>query len=71
MMGHTIPLQVATSIEAYVGDDGQPRLTLQGKWNLQLDNPFGITDQPPGPAEAATRLTFRCNILLKPDKTTE
>jgi len=66
LKGIAIPLSVATSIEAYVAEDGKPRLSIQGTWGVKLNDPFNIRDQPPGPQDAATQLKFTCNILLKP-----
>jgi len=66
MKGVTVPLSVPASVEAYVGEDGKPRVSIRGTWGLRLDDPFGISDQPPGPEAAARQLKFTCNILLKP-----
>jgi len=63
----TIPLTVPVSIEAFAGDDGRPRLAFAGTWTLgPLDDRFGISDAPPGPDEASTRLKFDCYIVLEP-----
>jgi polyisoprenoid-binding protein YceI len=68
MKGITVALKVPASIEAYVAEDGQPRLAIQGTWTLQLEDPFGITDLPPGPQEAASRLVFNTRIVLMPSQ---
>ncbi len=65
MKGITIPLTVPASVEAFVGEDGRPRLSITGQWTLALNDPFAI-EGPPGPAEASNRLRFACRIVLEP-----
>ncbi|MEM0914886.1 MAG: YceI family protein [Planctomycetota bacterium] len=67
MKNKAIPLSVPVSIEAFAGEDGKPRLAFVGTWVLgPLNTEFGIDDAPPGPEEAASRLSFDCYIVLEP-----
>ncbi len=66
LKGQSIPLTVPVTVDAYVGDDGQARLSITGAWSLNLKNPFKITDAPPGPDPASHTLRFDCFIVLKP-----
>ncbi|MEM6332539.1 MAG: YceI family protein [Planctomycetota bacterium] len=62
-----IDLTVPVSIEAFVGEDGKPRLAFAGTWTLgPLDETFQIADAPPGPDEAAKSLRFDSYIVLEP-----
>jgi hypothetical protein len=65
MKGQTIPLTVPISLEAYLGRDGRPRLSIDGRWELRLLEPFGI-DGPPGEAPANDTLIFTCHLVLEP-----
>jgi polyisoprenoid-binding protein YceI len=65
MRGITIPLDVRTTLEPIVGDDGRPRLLLDADWQLRLRDPFGIPG-PEGPAPANDTLLFRVRLELEP-----
>ena len=65
MTGRTVSLRVPTSLEAYVGDDGRPRLSVDGRWELRLGEPFGLTG-PPGEAPANDTLVFTCHLVFAP-----
>ena len=65
MKGVAIPLTVPMSVEAFVGDDGRPRLSLTGQWTLPLDAPWNI-EGPPGPKAASNLMKFACRIVLEP-----
>lgn len=65
MKGQTIPLAVPVSIEAFLGNDGVPRLSLDGHWEVRLLDPFGI-EGPPGDAPANDTLIFTCHLVFEP-----
>ncbi|MEM8738900.1 MAG: YceI family protein [Planctomycetota bacterium] len=65
MKDQTIPLTVPVSVEAYLGDDGRPRLSIDGLWRLRLLEPFGI-EGPPGEAPANDTLVFTCHLVFEP-----
>lgn len=65
MKGVTIPLTVPVSIEAFLGDDGEPRLSIDGRWEVRLLDPFGI-DGPPGDAPTNDTLIYTCHLVFEP-----
>ncbi len=65
MKDQTIPLSVPVSIEAFLGDDGEPRLSIDGRWQVRLLDPFGI-DGPPGDAPANDTLIYTCYLVFEP-----
>lgn len=65
LMGKAIDLNVPSSIEAYIGEDGQPRLSIAATWSLKIDKPWNL-EGPPGPKDAQFTMNFRANIVLKP-----
>lgn len=65
MKGITIPLAVPVSIEAFLGDDGEPRLSIDGRWEVRLLDPFGI-EGPPGDAPTNDTLIYTCHLVFKP-----
>ncbi|MEM9419342.1 MAG: YceI family protein [Planctomycetota bacterium] len=65
MKGITIPLTVPASIEAFLGDDGKPRLSIDGRWEVRLLDPFGI-EGPPGDAPANDTLIYTCHLVFEP-----
>ncbi len=65
MKGMTIDLSVPVSIEAILGSDGQPRVTIDGRWTIDITNPFGVAG-PDGPEDVASTLIYRCHIVLAP-----
>ncbi|MEM6458377.1 MAG: YceI family protein [Planctomycetota bacterium] len=65
MKGRSIPLSVPVSVEAFLGEDGKPRLSIDGRWALRLLEPFGI-DGPPGEAPANDTLVFTCHLVFAP-----
>jgi len=65
MKDQTIPLSVPVSVEAFLGDDGEPRLSIDGRWEVRLLAPFGI-DGPPGDAPANDTLIYTCHLVFEP-----
>ncbi|MEM1107242.1 MAG: YceI family protein [Planctomycetota bacterium] len=65
MKGVSIPLSVPASVEAFLGDDGKPRLSIDGRWEVRLLDPFGI-DGPPGDAPANDTLIYTCHLVFEP-----
>ncbi len=61
----TLPLSVPMSVEAYVGDDGRPRLSFTGSWSLDLMEHYGI-EGPPGDDAIRHTLRYACRIVLEP-----
>ncbi|MEM1212601.1 MAG: YceI family protein [Planctomycetota bacterium] len=66
MKGQVIPLTVPATLDAFVGEDGKPRLSISGSWKLDLKDPFNISDAPPGPGPQNHTLDFDCYIVLMP-----
>ncbi|MEM6391617.1 MAG: YceI family protein [Planctomycetota bacterium] len=66
MKGQTIPLTVPATLDAFVGEDGKPRLSISGSWKLDLKDPFNISDAPAGPDPQNHTLDFDCYIVLMP-----
>lgn len=66
MKGVSVPLSVPAQVDVFVGDDGKPRLAIEGTWSLSLKEPFAIEDAPPGPADKASTLVFTCYLVFKP-----
>ncbi|MEM7624601.1 MAG: YceI family protein [Planctomycetota bacterium] len=64
MKGNSIPLTVPASVEAFLGSDGKPRLSIDGSWQLRLLEPFGING-PPGDAPANDTLKFTCYLVFE------
>ncbi|MEM6551676.1 MAG: YceI family protein [Planctomycetota bacterium] len=69
MKGQTIPLTVPATLDAFVGEDGKPRLSISGSWKLDLKDPFNISDAPPGPGPQNHTLDLDCYIVLMPAAT--
>ncbi len=46
-------------------DDGEPRLSIDGRWQVRLLDPFGI-DGPPGDAPANDTLIYTCYLVFEP-----
>ncbi|MEM9752873.1 MAG: YceI family protein [Planctomycetota bacterium] len=67
MLGQSIPLTVPMSAEVFLGEDGRPRLSLTGQWNLPLNAPWQI-EGPPGPKEASSVMVFACRIVIEPSE---
>ncbi|MEM1444996.1 MAG: YceI family protein [Planctomycetota bacterium] len=67
MLGQSIPLTVPMSAEAFIDEDGRPRLSLTGQWQLPLAGPWEI-EGPPGPKEASSVMVFACRIVLEPSE---
>ena len=65
MKGTSVPLSVPVQLEPFVGEDGGPRLRMDGAWTLGIAEPFGI-DGPPGDEEASSRLRFSCRLVFAP-----
>ncbi len=65
MKGLPVDLAVPVSIEAFVGGDGRPRVSISGTWSIRLSEPYDITG-PDGPKDAADTLVYRCHIILEP-----
>lgn len=65
MKGQSILLTVPMSVESFVGEDGRPRLSLIGQWDLPLTTPWDI-EGPPGPKQASSVMKFACRIVLEP-----
>ena len=65
LMGKTIDLTAPASVEAYIGEDGQPRLSITATWVLKIDKPWKL-EGPSGPQDARNVMNFRANIVLKP-----
>ncbi|NBC10387.1 MAG: hypothetical protein GVY24_01455 [Planctomycetes bacterium] len=65
MKGIPRELTVPVSIEAYVGGDGRPRVSISGTWSIRLSDPYDIIG-PDGPEEASDTLVYRCHIVLEP-----
>ncbi|MBB6428384.1 YceI family protein [Algisphaera agarilytica] len=65
MKGITIPLSVPASIEAFLGEDGKPRLSIDGRWEVRLLDPFGI-EGPPGDAPTNDTLIYTCHLVFEP-----
>lgn len=65
MKGITIPLTVPVSIEAFLGDDGEPRLSIDGRWQVRLLDPFGI-EGPPGESPTNDTLIYTCHLVFEP-----
>ncbi|MEO0514812.1 MAG: YceI family protein [Planctomycetota bacterium] len=65
MKGVLIPLTVPVSVEAFLGDDGEPRLSIDGRWEVRLLDPFGI-EGPPGDAPANDTLIYTCHLVFEP-----
>jgi polyisoprenoid-binding protein YceI len=65
MKGITIDLTVPVSIEAFIGEDAAPRISITGAWSIHLADPYGLTG-PDGPPEASDTLIYHCHIILKP-----
>lgn len=63
MKGQSIPLTVPASVEAFLGSDGKPRLSVDGQWSLRLLDPFEI-DGPPGDAPTNDTLKFTCHLVF-------
>ncbi|MEM7682815.1 MAG: YceI family protein [Planctomycetota bacterium] len=71
MLGVSADLRVPVSIEAFVGDDGKPRLSLTGQWRVKLTD-FGVAaaELPPGSDDdARATLVYDCRIVLEPAAT--
>ncbi len=67
MKGITIPLSVPVSIEAVLGSDGRPRMTIDGRWVIDITDPFKVAG-PDGPADVARLLIYQCHIVLAASK---
>jgi len=65
MKGMGIDLRVPASIEAVVGGDGRPRVTIDGRWAIDIADPFGVAG-PDGPPDARNTLVYQCHIVLEP-----
>ncbi len=65
MKGTSIPLSVPVQLEPFVGEDGGPRLRMDGAWTLGIAEPFGI-DGPPGDEDASSKLRFSCRLVFAP-----
>lgn len=65
MKDQKIPLTVPVSVEAFLGDDGEPRLSIDGRWEVRLLDPFGI-EGPPGDAPANDTLIYTCHLVFEP-----
>ncbi|BAM04024.1 YceI family protein [Phycisphaera mikurensis] len=65
MKGIQLPLAVPVQLEAFVAEDGRPRLRMDGAWTLPIAEPFRI-DGPPGDEEAASKLRFACRLVFAP-----
>jgi polyisoprenoid-binding protein YceI len=65
MKGQSIPLTVPVSVEAFLGHDGRPRVSIDGTWRLRLLEPFGIEGAPGDPPTNDT-LIFQCHLVFKP-----
>ena len=64
MKGVSIPLAVPASVEAFLGPDGKPRLSIEGQWSLRLLEPFGI-EGPPGDAPTNDTLKYTCYLVFE------
>lgn len=65
MKGIGVDLRVPVSVEAIIGSDGKPRVTIDGQWTIDIADPFGVAG-PDGPADVRNQLVYRCHILLAP-----
>lgn len=65
MRGRSIPLTVPVSLEAFVADDGTPRLAMDGRWSIRLKAPFKI-EGPAGDPPTNDTLMFSCYIVFMP-----
>ncbi len=65
LMNKTIDLAAAASVEPIIGDDGRPRLVIDGSWQLNQKKHWGL-DGPPGHDTASNTMVFRCHIVLAP-----
>ena len=65
MKGIRIPLEVPVTLEAFVGPDARPRVSIDGRWQIRLQDPFGLSG-PDGPEPANDTLVFHCHIVLEP-----
>lgn len=65
LMGKTIDLAVAASVEPIVGEDGRPNLVIDGTWKLNQKAGWGL-DGPPGHDTASNTMLFRCHLVLTP-----
>lgn len=63
MKGVSVPLSVPVSVEAFLGGDGKPRLSIDGRWELRLQDPFGIAG-PPGDPPANDTLIYTCHLVF-------
>ena len=63
MKGQSIDLKVPASVEVFVGRDGRARLSIDGRWQIRLADPFAI-DGPPGDAPANDTLIYRCHLVF-------
>ena len=65
MKGLTIPLEVPVQVELTLGDDGRPRLQLQGSWSINILDPFEL-EAPDGPEDVRHTLLYTCDVTLAP-----
>jgi len=64
MKGVSVPLGVRVMFEPIVGEDGRPRLSLRGSFEIRL-SPFAI-EGPDGPSPADDTLVFDFDLLFQP-----
>jgi polyisoprenoid-binding protein YceI len=63
LKGQSIPLNSMTQIEPVMGEDGRPRLLVNGSFKIDLRT-FDI-EGADGPAPARHMLVFELNLILK------
>ncbi|MEE8141759.1 MAG: YceI family protein, partial [Planctomycetota bacterium] len=64
MKGVTIPVSVRAQLQPIIGEDGEPRLLVNGGFQIRLLETFGILG-PPGPKIAGDTLVFEIHLTLK------
>lgn len=65
LKGRTVPLRVRCQFEPTVTENGEPRLLMQGTFELGIKQ-FGL-EGPPGPAPAMYTMVFDVRLVLEPN----
>ena len=66
MKGKAIDLVVAAQLEVVAWDDGRPRLLLDGSWQIDVLEPFGMYGPDGGPPGTGRTLLYTCSVVLEP-----
>lgn len=65
MRGVTIPLHLRSTFELFVNDIGEPRLLVNGAFELRLKEPFGMLGAD-GPRPQSDTVIVTLNVVFKP-----